>query len=238
MTRPYGAPDTPPGGATSTTGPRAFRSPPATPTPEETGRSSGPGSYAPEPPYRPPSIRATLGLLLVAVLLAGVAYPFAVTGFAQLVTPHTANGSLVDAPNGTAIASSLIGENISSPSLFWLRPSLTDWSATLSSGEAPYGPTDPALVNQTEQYIAQYGLTNSTAPLDLISPSASGIDADLTPEAVLVQIPRVALATNLSESFLMGFVDQHIQAPLLGFLGPSYVNVIQLDIDLLAAEGR
>lgn len=215
-----------------------MRTGPAAASLEETGRSGGPGSYAPEPPYRGPSFRAAAGLLVMAVLLTGIAYPFAVTGFAELVTPHTANGSLVYAANGTAIASSLIGENISSPSLFWLRPSLTDWEATLSSGETPYGPTDPALVNQTEQYIAQYGLTNTTAPLDLISPSESGIDPDLTPEAALVQVPRVALASNLSEAFLLQFVDDHIQAPLLGFIGPPYVNIIQLDIDLIAVEGR
>lgn len=240
MTRPYGAP-APSSGVGPAVGRRASRPTPTGPaaaTLEEIGRAGSPGSYAPEPPYRGPSARAAVGLLLVALVLTGVAYPLAVTGFATVVTPHTATGSVVLAPNGTAIASSLIGENISSPGLFWLRPSLTDWQATTSSGETPYGPTDPALVNLTEQYIAQYGLTTTTAPLDLVSPSESGIDPYLTPEAVLVQVPRVAQASNLTEAFLTSFVNAHVQPPLLGFLGPAYVNVIQLDIDLEHAEGR
>ncbi|MCI4336775.1 MAG: potassium-transporting ATPase subunit C [Thermoplasmata archaeon] len=205
---------------------------------EETGGTAGPGTYAPEPPYRRPSMRAAVGLLVIMVVLTGVAYPAAVTGFAQLVTPHTANGSLIDAPNGTAIASSLIGQNITNQSLFWLRPSLTDYSATVSSGESPYGPTDPLLVNLTEYYIGEYGLNGTTAPFDLVSPSESGIDPDLTPAAVLVQIPRVAAASHLSEAYLLDFVNSHLQLPVLGFIGPTYVNVITLDIDLIAVEGH
>ena len=134
MTRPYGAPDAPAAPARPPPPRRSARATPTGPAAaslEETGRAGSPGSYAPEPAYRGPSARAALGLLVVSLLLTGIAYPLAVTGFAQVVTPNTANGSLVLAPNGTAIASSLIGENISSPSLFWLRPSLTDWQATL-----------------------------------------------------------------------------------------------------------
>ena len=188
--------------------------------------------------YRPPSWRSLIGFLAITVVLTGVAYPAAVTGFAQALVPGTADGSLLHAANGTVIGSELIGQNITNASLFWLRPSFQDFSATLGSGESPYGPSDPQLVNLTQYYIGQYSLNNTTVPLVLVSPSESGLDPDLTPEAVLVQIPRVAFHSHLSPTFLLELVERHIQSPILGFLGPSYVNVIQLDIDLIAAEGR
>ena len=199
---------------------------------------SSSAGLAPDPPYRAPSLRSLLGLLALVVLLGGFVYPAAVTAFAQAVQPAAANGSLLYDANGTAIGSSLIGQNISSPSLFWLRPSLTDYEATTGSGESPYGPTDPALANLTWYYIREYDLNGTTVPLALVAPSESGIDPDVTPEAALVQIPRVAFFTNLSTSFLTGLVERHVQSPILGFLGPSYVNVIELDLDLLKALGR
>jgi K+-transporting ATPase ATPase C chain len=131
------------------------------------------------------------------------------------------------------LASGLIGQNITNESLFWLRPSLTDYNTTRSSGEAPYGPTDPNLVNLTRYYIGLYGLNNTSVPLDLVGNSQSGFDPDLTPEAALVQIPRVSAHTNLSVEYLTGFVQDHITQPELGFIGPQYVDVITLDTDLL-----
>ncbi len=207
---------------------------PAAPAPPP---GAPPSTPAPEPSYRPPSLRALLGLLLVTVLLGGLAYPAAVTGFAQLVTPGTADGSLLYNANGTAIASKLIGQNITNASLFWLRPSLTDWQVTTGSGESPYGPTDPALLVLLNATIAAYGLTNTTVPLDLVSPSESGIDPDVSELGALVQIPRVAAHSHLSEATLTQLVERELQPPLLGFLGPSYVNVVELDLALLATLG-
>lgn len=218
-------------------GRRPLRPAPAAWNPE-TEPDTGSTGLAPEPPYRPPSVRALVGLLLLAILLGGVAYPAAVTGFAEAVTPQTAGGSLLYSANGTVIGSELIGQNITNTSLFWLRPSLQDYSATLGSGEDPYGPTDPNLLNLTRHYLAADGLNASTTvPLVLVAPSESGLDPALTPDAVLVQIPRVAHFTHLSSAFLLSFVQAHIQAPIAGFIGPAYVNVITLDVDLLQVLG-
>jgi K+-transporting ATPase ATPase C chain len=196
-----------------------------------------PGGYAPEPPTRRPSVRAAVGLLAVCLLLGCVAYPAAVTGFADVVSPSPATGDVWNGPNATTQASELIGQNISNSSLFWLRPSPSDWVAASGSGTTPYGPTDPELVNSTNQYIQEYGLTNTSVPLNLVSPSESGLDPDLTPEAALAQIPRIAFYTNLTQQFLTTFVEQHIQKPVFGFLGPEYVNVIELDIALIHLRG-
>ena len=206
------------------------------------------------PPRRRPSrlagLRAALTMLVFIVIVSGIAYPGAITLVAQTLVPASANGSLVDYPNGTAYGSGLLGENITNPGLFWLRPSLIDDQAFNASGgsngpgnEVPYGPTDPALVNATRGYVNDYfntsgnltaaELANLSVPSGLVTPSASGLDPDLTPAAVLVQIPRVSFYSGLNQSFLLGFVLSHVHAPWLGYFGPRYVNVVALDVDLL-----
>ena len=164
------------------------------------------------------------------------------TGVAQLIDPSAANGSLVDYPNGTVAGSALIAQNTDAPYLFWERPSLTDYNTTLGA-DTPPGPSDPALgalLNETIAYMKQYGnyTVNATLPFWLVAPSASDVDPDLTPEAVLVQVVRVADATNLSVEWLTGFVNDHITNPPVPYLGVAYVDVLQLDLDLLPHEGR
>jgi K+-transporting ATPase ATPase C chain len=173
------------------------------------------------------------------MVVGGLGYTIVVTSFAQYVTPGTANGSLVVAANGTIIASELLGQNITNSSLFWLRPSLVDYQAFTNAGnETPYGPTNPELRNLTLYYIAQYGLTNVTVPIDLVSPSASGLDPDITPESALLQIPRVALHTGLSQAYLTTLVQAWVTPPTAGLFGASYVNVLDLDRALLAELGK
>ena len=53
-----------------------------------------------------------------------------------------------------------------------------------------------------------------------------------------MQVPRVANATNLSVSFLLGFVNDHIVNPPIPYLGVAYVDVLELDLDLLPLIGR
>jgi len=180
--------------------------------------------------------------LTLAVLVSGVAYPLVVSGIAELANPGGANGSLLRDPNGTVVGSSLIAQNTSAPYLFWERPSLTDWNTTLGA-DTPPGPSDPALgalLNETIAYmnVAWNYSANHTLPYWLVAPSASDLDPDLVPEAVLIQVPRVAAATNLSIAFLTDFVNAHITNPVIPFVGVPYVNVLQLDLDLLPHIGK
>ena len=187
-------------------------------------------------------VRAAGLFLVVALLVSGFLYPLVVTEIAQVINPAGANGSLLKDPNGTVVGSSLIAQNLSAPYLFWSRPSLTDYNTTLGAASPP-GPTDPALgalLNETLQYMRQYGnlTVNASLPIWWVAPSASSVDPDLTPESVLVQVPRVAAHTNLSVGFLTDFVNRHIQNPPLPFIGVSYVNVLELDLDLLPLIGK
>jgi len=183
-------------------------------------------------------LRASIVLLVLAIVMLGLVYPGAIYFFAQEVVPGTANGSLVYV-NGTAVGSNLIAQNLSVPWLFWERPAPGDYNS-FNGSPTLLGYSDPALVNETKSYMQQYGpyAVNASVPEILVTISGSGLDPDLTPEAALVQIPRIAAHSNLSLADLQALVNAHIVSPWGGFIGPSYVNVLQLDLALLAQEHR
>jgi potassium-transporting ATPase KdpC subunit len=187
-----------------------------------------PRALAPEGAWIWPSGRTLSIFLILMLLISGVLYPGALRVAAELIEPNSSDGSTLP-----------IGQNITDPALFWLRPSIIDYAAFSGAGsEVPFGPTNPALVNQTEAYIQQYGLANVTVPLNLVTPSESGLDPDIYPAAALIQIPRVAEFSNLSQANLTALVDRFIIQPELGIFGPQYIDVIQLDQALLGIEGR
>jgi potassium-transporting ATPase KdpC subunit len=185
--------------------------------------------------------RATVLFLVLTILVTGFAYPLVVTGIAEVIDPHAASGSLID-HNGTIVGSSLVAQNTDAPYLFWERPSPTDYDL-LNGSPSPYGYSEPelaALLNETIAYMRQYGnlTVNASLPIWWVSPSASSIDPDLVPQAVLIQVPRVAAATNLSIAFLQGFVNNHIVNPVVPYIGVPYVDVLELDVALLPLIGK
>jgi K+-transporting ATPase ATPase C chain len=90
--------------------------------------------------------------------------------------------------------------------------------------------------------MERYGNTtvNATLPISLLSVSGSGVDPDLVPEAVLVQIPRVSTfasnltGQNVSIANLTALVNREIVGPILPGLGVPYVDVLSLDLALLS----
>ncbi len=68
------------------------------------------------------SLRPALVMTGLFAVLLGIAYPLAMTGVAQAVFPHQANGSLV-VDHGKAIGSELIGQGFASDRYFHPRPS-------------------------------------------------------------------------------------------------------------------
>ena len=222
--------------------------------PSITTLTQGPASPGPRreravldtrPPMRPRTpLRAAVLIVVIGVLGLGVVYPLVVTGIAQAINPAGANGSLV-AQNGTLVGSSLVGQNLSLPYLFWDRVSLIDYNTT-QGANYPYGPTEPALaawLNETERYLrTDWNLSlNQSLPLDLIAPSYSGFDPYLVPAGVLIQVPRVAHAianiTNVSFEQTVGvlttLINQNTQMPFLGTIGEQVVNVVTLDLALI-----
>ncbi|WP_434564412.1 potassium-transporting ATPase subunit KdpC [Thermoanaerobacterium thermosaccharolyticum] len=177
-------------------------------------------------------------LLIVLTLITGLIYPLATTSIAQLIFPYQANGSILY-KNGKAVGSKLIGQQFSDPKYFHGRPSAAGkngYDATSSSG-SNLGPTNKLLKETAEKLAIQLRNENNlpayaAVPSDLITSSASGLDPDISIEAALIQIPRIAKARGISEAKLKKLVNDHIIRRQLGILGEPRVNVLDLNIAL------
>ena len=147
-------------------------------------------------------LRPAIVILLALTIITGIIYPLAITGIAQLVFRHQANGSIIMV-NGKPVGSELIGQQFSDPKYFWGRLSDTgDYpynafnaqTLTGSSG-SNYGPMNPALLKAVQDRIdalkaADPG-NSAPIPVDLVTSSGSGLDPNISIAAALYQAPWV-----------------------------------------------
>ncbi len=144
-------------------------------------------------------LRPAFTLLLAMTIVTGVIYPAIVTGAAQLLFPHAANGSVI-VDNGKSAGSELIGQPFADPKYFWSRPSATSPFAnnSASSGASNLGPTNSALTDAVKQRIEALRAADpgnvAPIPADLVTASASGLDPHISPAAAQYQLARVARA--------------------------------------------
>lgn len=185
----------------------------------------------------PGILRPALTLFAVLSLVTGLIYPLAVTGLAQLLLPHAANGSLIQVRD-QVVGSALIGQNFSAPHYFWGRPSATAPMAynAAASGGSNLGPSNPNLAEVVKTRIAALRAADpgnhQPVPVDLVTASASGLDPDISVAAAEFQVNRVARARSLSPAQVQALVAQHTQGPWLVFLGEPRVHVLPLNLAL------
>jgi len=197
-------------------------------------------------------IRPAIVMMAVLTILTGLVYPLAITGIAQLVFPHQANGSLIE-KDGKVIGSELIGQNFTRSEYFHGRPSATtepDPKDATKSVAAPYnaanssgsnaGPTAKSLVErvQADAKALKEENPNAPVPIDLVTTSASGLDPEISPAAALFQVPRVAKARGRDEAEIRHLVQLHTEVRTFGVIGEPRVNVLQLNMALDALKPR
>ena len=86
------------------------------------------------------------------------------------------------------------------------------------------------------EYWHRLGVANPTT--DLVTTSGSGLDPDISQADALVQIPMVSRATGVSPSALRRLIANETNGEELGFLGSSYIVVLQLNEGLANLEHR
>ncbi len=187
-------------------------------------------------------MKNSLAMLVVMTLLTGVAYPAAITLIARVFWPARSEGSFV-VRDGREVGSALIGQAFSDPRHFWGRPSATTppYNAAASAG-SNLGPTNPALAAAIGERAARLRDADpdrrAPVPVDLVTASGSGLDPDVSPEAAMFQVPRVARARGLDEAAVRAMVARRVQGRQWGILGEPRVNILLLNLDLDEAGRR
>ncbi|MCA1397875.1 K(+)-transporting ATPase subunit C [Bradyrhizobium sp. BRP56] len=197
-------------------------------------------------------IRPAILVLVLLTAITGLAYPLAITGIAGVIFPRQAQGSLIE-QNGKVIGSALIGQEFKEDKYFHGRPSATvapdpnDSSKTVpapynaaNSGGSNLGPTSKALNDRVKDDVEKLKAENPSAsvPVDLVTTSGSGLDPDISPDAALFQVPRVAKARSMSEDAVRELVTQNTQGRFAGVIGEPRVNVLALNLALDAAKPK
>ncbi|MHB1506275.1 MAG: potassium-transporting ATPase subunit KdpC [Sulfobacillus sp.] len=181
-----------------------------------------------------------LRLAVMFAVIGGLIYPLVITGLGQLLFPAQANGSLI-VQNGQVVGSALIGQSFTSPRFFQGRPSATGYAANASSA-SNLGPTNPTLISDVAAALqgvlaANPGLSVAQVPVDLVESSDSGVDPDISIQAALVQVPRVAAQNGLSQAVVLALVKSQERGRFLGLFGAPHVNVLELNLRLEALIG-
>jgi K+-transporting ATPase ATPase C chain len=184
-------------------------------------------------------LRISIVATVVFALLCSGVYPVLIWGLGQILLPYHANGSLVEASDGTVVGSGLIAQGFSGAKYFHPRPSDagTGYDPT-NSGGSNLGPTSQKLIDAVKQNVAAYRQENGLAdnvlvPADAVTASASGLDPHISPENARLQAARVARERRLSPDAVNAAIEQATDRPLFGFLGgrPG-VNVLRLNLAL------
>ncbi|MBT2559055.1 potassium-transporting ATPase subunit KdpC [Hymenobacter sp. ISL-91] len=182
------------------------------------------------------AFRLTLALL---VLCCGV-YPALVWG-AALLAPGQGQGVQVS-HKGRLVGFENVGQKFDWPEYFNSRPSAVGYAAD-GSGGSNKGPSNPEYLAEVNTHVAAFRQQNPSVkpgqvPVEMVTASGSGLDPHLSPAGAYAQVERVARLRGLPAERVRALVDARVQQPIFVLLGPSKVNVLQLNLALDSLSGR
>jgi potassium-transporting ATPase KdpC subunit len=179
--------------------------------------------------------------VVLLTLVLGLGLPALFTGFAQLVFPSQAKGSLISR-NGAVVGSRLVAQQFTGVRYFHERPSGT--SPAYNGGGTTFsnlGPTSADLAAQIKQRADAIltlerpynpGLTIHQIPVDAVTTSGSGVDPDISPAYAQLQARRVAAVRHLPLATVERLITQNTDGRWLGLFGEPGVNVFELNLAL------
>jgi K+-transporting ATPase ATPase C chain len=204
-------------------------------------------------------IRRSLVMAVFCLIFFGFVYAFAGTGVAQVLFKHEANGSITANGStlvGQNWSQTKCPGHLLGSCVFQGRPdAVGPYAGSLSpaaaggdnplqannipgkprvlnsgeSGASNLGPRSKVLVSNTKELVAYWHARGVNPTPDLVTTSASGYDPDISAADAIAQIPMVSKATGLSPATLRALIARQNQGAQLGFLGTSYLNVLQLN---------
>lgn len=181
-------------------------------------------------------LQLTKSFFLLA-FITGVLYPLLIWGVGLFCFPFQATGSLIK-QGEVVVGSALIGQEFRDPRYFHGRPS--------ASGGFPYNPMasggtnlahkNPMLMDSVAvrsfALCQQNSCVNNVPPQQLTQASASGLDPEISVEAALFQVKRIALARSIPETQIVNLVDKAKTPPLWGIFGTERIHVLKLNLAL------
>ena len=178
---------------------------------------------------------------LLTLVVTGIVYPLAVTGIAQLVFPHRANGSIVTVDR-REVGSELIGQAFAGAAYLHPRPSAPGYDATKSSA-TNLAVTSRKLRDDATALAAAYRHDNGLAfdaelPADAVSRSASGLDPHVSPANAALQAGRIARARGVAAERVVAVITEYTSGRDFGFLGEPRVDVLAVNLALDRTFGR
>lgn len=165
---------------------------------------------------------ASIKFLLVSTVLFGGLYTLLVTGVGQVFFAHQANGSQI-VEDGTVKGSELIAQPFDQAGYFQGRDQTV-------SQLSPYDTTQKKTVAERTATLLAENPTQTSVPIDLVTTSGSGVDPDISVEAALFQLPRIADTRGINEQTIHDIINRNKVADL--FSTREYVNIMTLNQQL------
>jgi K+-transporting ATPase ATPase C chain len=81
----------------------------------------------------------------------------------------------------------------------------------------------------TQTLVAYWHARGVNPTPDLVTTSGSGYDPDISAADAIAEIPMVSDATGIAPTTLRALIARETGGAELGFLGTSYIDVLQLN---------
>lgn len=185
-----------------------------------------------------------LFIFIVFTIVCGGIYPLIMTGFAQVVFPEKANGSLIEV-EGKIYGSALLGQQFTEGTHMWGRIMQLDTAtykdakgnAVMYASPANLSPASQqfeALVTERIEKIQEAHPTkvNEAIPVDLVTSSGSGLDPGISVAAAMYQVERLAKTNDVSEEEVERIIAECTDHKFLGTFGEATVNVLKVNLML------
>ncbi len=178
------------------------------------------------------TILSSIRICVVTMAICVGGYTGVVWAIGQAVTPETAEGSLIIAPDGRVIGSRQLAQAFTQPQYFWPRPSAVDYNGA-GAGGSNKSPTSTDLTDRATETVTAYGATaESPLPAELAAASGAGLDPHITERAARYQAQRIATARNVPIDQINQVIDRNAFSPGGVFTPDRLLNVLEMNLAL------